>query len=109
MASPLIAIIFVRDDSMIYHLILLNFKEEEVEMKKILILILAIVFLVGCGKETGDISESGETNEANQQQDVEAGQEKDEVEKEEIPIHPDWIEADITILEPDSIGNVYME
>ncbi|HHV37883.1 MAG TPA: hypothetical protein GXX70_00110 [Tepidimicrobium sp.] len=72
-------------------------------MKKvILILILTLsMSLIGCS--SGKIEETPETiAEENANDELET---KDE----EIPIHPDDIMPEINILEPDSIGTVYME
>ncbi|NLJ97838.1 MAG: hypothetical protein GX320_01030, partial [Tissierellia bacterium] len=70
--------------------------------KSILILILIIsMSLIGCS--SGKIEETPET--------IAEEKANDEVETkdEEIPINPEDIMPEITILEPDSIGTVYME
>lgn len=69
-------------------------------MKRSLLVLLSVLLLLL-------ITSCGETP-----QDTEANTNQDEVEEgnsEELPIHPDDIKVDITILDPDSIGTVYME
>lgn len=77
-----------------------------------LILIFSMA-IVGCSSEKIDkipeqISDNEEVVNSNNEQGI-----NNEVEVEEnnaeIPIYPDDIMADITILEPNSIGTVYME
>lgn len=80
-------------------------------MKKIILILVLIISITLVGCKSGKIEDVPETiakekvsNESGGNEDVSA-----EETTEEIPIHPDDIMMDITILEPDSIGNVYME
>ncbi|MCF6461599.1 hypothetical protein [Clostridium sp. Cult3] len=78
--------------------------------KSILILILILsILLVGCSSgKIEDVAENNAEEEANN----ELESKEDEVSEdnnEEIPIHPDDIMPEIVILEPNSIGTVYME
>lgn len=84
-------------------------------MKKtilILVVILSLsILLVGC--DSNKIKESPETV-ANTEEDTSNELETNDdtvvdKNKEEVPIHPDDIAPEITILEPNSIGTVYME
>ncbi len=72
-------------------------------MKRSLLVLLSVLLLLL-------VTSCGETP---QDQDTEANINQDEVEKgnneKEPPINPDDIKVDITILEPNSIGTVYME
>lgn len=62
--------------------------------------------MVACSNEKIDAS----TNEQkNVEEEKKEEQEEQAKETEELPIHPDEIKPTITILEPDSIGTVYME
>lgn len=65
--------------------------------------------LVGCS--SGKIEEGPETvaDELAHEEAEEAEEVVVEDDGDQIPIHPDDIMMDITILEPDSIGTVYME
>ena len=65
--------------------------------------------LVGCS--SGKIEEGHETvaDELAHEEAEEAEEVVVEDDGDQIPIHPDDIMMDITILEPDSIGTVYME
>lgn len=84
-------------------------------MKRLFIVLLIISMLLVM---TACVGSSGEINSSMDSEDVtsenvtvekEAEEEQSEEPAEEVPIHPDEIKPEITILEPDSIGNVYME
>lgn len=82
-------------------------------MKRLLVflLTLTLILTVACKEKTSDFTsnsdtESGETGIAEGEQLTEK---ENEEQSQEVPIHPDDIVPTITILEPDSIGNVYME
>lgn len=77
-------------------------------MKRLFItlLIFTMAFMVACSSGEMDITTNETGNvEKNEEEQIEELEEAEE----EIPIHPDEIVPEITILEPDSIGTVYME
>lgn len=75
--------------------------------KVLLILILTIsLILTGCGNS--EVSETPEGTTGNGEEVSNEVEENAEAE-DEPPIYSDDIQTDITILEPDSIGTVYME
>lgn len=77
-------------------------------MKRLFItlLIFTMAFMVACSSGEMDITTNETGNVAkNEEEQIEELEEAEE----EIPIHPDEIVPEITILEPDSIGTVYME
>lgn len=80
-------------------------------MKKILLSLLIVLALVGCDQQTEQFTNDSNDMEENIVEEVDIANEEveEEVTEDEMPIHPDEITADITILEPDSIGTVYME
>ncbi|HSH36253.1 MULTISPECIES: hypothetical protein [Schnuerera] len=81
-------------------------------MKKIILMFILIISITLVGCNSGKIEERPETNtkeNVNDEIEEDKSEEIEDVAAEEIPIHPDDIMLDITILEPDSIGNVYME
>lgn len=83
-------------------------------MKKLLVVLLTLIalFVTACSSNTANInaidSEDITTNDNNIESEQEE-QEEPEEEKEEVPINLEDIKPEITILEPDSIGTVYME
>lgn len=66
-----------------------------------LILVLSLI-LVGCDSKTNEVPKKPSNDEA-------ASTIDDTKEDDELPIHPDDVKPVITILEPNSIGEVYME
>ena len=80
-------------------------------MKRRLFLLMLIMTMVLVGCSSGKIEEGPETmaDELTHEEAEEAEDVVVEDDGDQIPIHPDEILMDITILEPNSIGTVYME
>lgn len=82
-------------------------------MKKILLIVVLILSVVvtGCSDGKGKIEDKPgtETSKTDTGKNEGQKQESEENKADELPIHPDDVKADIKILDPDSIGSVYLE
>jgi hypothetical protein len=79
-------------------------------MKKLVLLTFMVLALVLSGCSAAEVDEPVDVAEAEDiSEEIPEEPEELEEEEEEIPIHPDQIPWDINILEPNSIGSVYME
>ncbi|WP_409229103.1 hypothetical protein [Gudongella sp. SC589] len=76
-------------------------------MKKLVLLTFMVLALVISGCSAAEVDDSVDVAEAEEM--PEEVPEEPEDEGGELPIHPDQIPYDITILEPNSSGYVYME
>jgi hypothetical protein len=76
-------------------------------MKKLVLLTFMVLALVLSGCSAAEVDDPVDV--AGTEDTPEEVPEEVKEEEEAIPIHPDEIPWEITILEPDSIGNVYMD